>query len=113
MAKKDNNRIVFSTDPDFEYRDEEQEEIEDLPPQQQQLRVFLDRKKRKGKDVTLVTGFTGTEETLERLGKMLKTKCGVGGSVKDNEILLQGDHRDKVVELLKAEGYKNTKKAGG
>lgn len=117
MSKKNkNNRsgIVFSTNPDFEYSYQDQsEEVEEAPAAQQKLRVFLDRKQRKGKDVTLIAGYAGPEETLKELGKMLKTKCGVGGSVKEGEILLQGDHRDKVVDILKGLGYTQTKKAGG
>ncbi|MEM9990692.1 MAG: translation initiation factor [Bacteroidota bacterium] len=116
MGKKNKRRVgvVFSTNPDYDYTHEEDlNEVEDLPPNQQQLRVILDRKRRKGKEVTLVTGFAGTTETLKELGKHLKSKCGVGGSVKDGEIVVQGNHRDKVVELLKAKGYTNTKKSGG
>ena len=114
MSKKNKRTgIVFSTDPDFEYNYDQNQEGETLPPQQQVLRVFIDRKKRKGKDVTLVTGFEGTTDDLKALGKFLKTKCGVGGSVKDGEILIQGNHRDKVLALLLAEGYSQTKKSGG
>ena len=116
MSKKNkNNRrgIVYSTNPDFQYSYEEQEEQDTLPPQQQQLRVLLDRKKRGGKEVTLVTGFLGPEDDLKELGKFLKVKCGVGGSVKDGEIIIQGDQRDKIVDLLKGEGYSQTKKSGG
>lgn len=110
--KSDNLGFVFSTDPDFDFNHEE-EEMDTLPPGEQVLRIVLDRKKRKGKEVTLVIGFEGQEDDLKDLGKFLKTKCGVGGSVKDGEILLQGDHRDKVVKLLVDKGYTNTKKSGG
>lgn len=109
--KRDNFGFVFSTDPDFEY-DYQEEEVETLPPQQQQLKVWIDRKKRKGKEVTLVTGFVGTPDDLKDLAKILKTKCGVGGSAKDGEILIQGNHRDKVVDILTGLNYK-AKKAGG
>lgn len=106
MGKKNKGgRVVYSTNPDFEqYEDEEQEET--LSPGEQTLYVSLDRKQRKGKEVTLVEGFVGTEDDLKELGKMLKNKCGTGGSVKDGEILVQGDHRTKVKDLLQQEGYK-------
>ena len=106
---KNKNRIgvVYSTNPDFEYQyEDEQEEQVTLPPQQQKLHVTLDRKQRGGKQVTLVSGFVGSETDLAALGKMLKTKCGVGGNTKDGEILIQGDHREKVVALLTDAGYK-------
>ena len=103
--------MVFSTNPDFEYTTTEEQEAATLPPAQQNLRVWLDRKLRGGKTVTLVKGFVGTESDLTELGRMLKSKCGVGGSAKDGEIIVQGDHRDRVVDLLTQAGYK-CKKAG-
>lgn len=103
---------MYSTDPDFEYNEESTEETNTLPPQQQRLRVMLDKKNRAGKAVTLVTGFVGTNDDLEALGKKLKNLCGSGGSAKDAEILVQGDHRDKVVKWLLDNGYSQTKKAG-
>lgn len=104
--------VVYSTNPDFEYKTENIEDEKTLPPKQQKLIVSLDRKKRKGKSVTLVSGFVGNENDLKTLGKMLKTKCGVGGTVKEGEILIQGDFRERVMELLKEEGYK-VKRSGG
>ena len=103
--------MVFSTNPDFEYTTTEEQEAATLPPAQQNLRVWLDRKQRGGKTVTLVKGFVGSESDLTELGRMLKSRCGGGGSAKDGEIIIQGDHRDRVVELLIAAGYK-CKKAG-
>jgi len=111
--KKKRKGIVYSTDPDFDYSYQEQEEEETLDPGQQRLRIMLDRKGRKGKEVTLVTGFVGHSDDLKDLGKLLKSRCGVGGSVKDGEILVQGDQRNKVLDILKKEGYTDSKKSGG
>ena len=104
--------VVYSTNPDYQYEENKGEEQETLPPQQQILIVSLDRKKRKGKSVTLVQGFVGKEEDLKNLGKMLKTKCGVGGTAKDGEIMVQGDFCTKIIDLLKNEGFK-VKRSGG
>lgn len=118
MAKKENNdwkerlNIVYSTNPDYAYQKEEQEEQETLEPHKQILRISIDRKKRKGKSVTLIEGFIGTDDDLKELAKTLKTKCGVGGSAKDGEIIIQGEFRQKIAELLTQAGYK-TKLIGG
>lgn len=114
MSKKNKDRvnIVYSTNPDFSYDYDGQEESETLEPSKQLLYVSLDRKQRGGKEVTLVEGFVGTEDDLKELGKMLKSKCGVGGTAKDGEIIVQGSFRDKVIELLEKEGYKTRRKGG-
>lgn len=103
--------IMYSTDPSFAFAAEEQELLP-VPNQQQDLRVMLDRKRRAGKAVTLITGFKGSDIALADLAKVLKTRCGVGGSAKDGEILIQGDFRDKVLDILLKEGYR-VKKSGG
>jgi translation initiation factor 1 len=109
--KNRNSGIVFSTNPDFRFQPTEKE-IATLPPNQQNLRVMIDRKHRGGKQVTLITGFVGTDSDLEYLGRMLKSKCGTGGSSKDGEIIVQGDNRQKILDILLKEGYK-AKAAGG
>lgn len=109
---KERLNVVYSTNPDYNYNMEETEEVETLPPSRQNLRVQLDRKNRGGKVVTLITGFVGSEDDLKDLGKLLKTKCGVGGAAKDREIIIQGDFKQKILDLLKKEGYNNTKPVG-
>lgn len=109
--KSDNNGTVYSTNPDFVF-DYGEEEPLTLEPAKQNLRVMLDKKQRGGKKVTLVTGFQGSDFDLAVLGKALKSACGVGGSVKDGEILLQGDFREKVLALLLQKGYNKTKACG-
>lgn len=97
--------IVYSTNPDYHYHEENSAQDETAPKEKQMLRISLDKRNRKGKAVTLVTGFKGTEADLQELGKLLKTRCGVGGSAKDGEIIVQGDHRQKVLDILQKEGY--------
>lgn len=116
MSKKVNSfhdlgGFVFSTNKDFEFDNESNVE-ETVANNQQRLEAHLDKKNRGGKVATIIKGFQGNEEDLKKLGKMLKTKCGVGGSVKDNEIIIQGNFRDKIMEILKSEGY-SIKRVGG
>ncbi|MEH0156122.1 translation initiation factor [Limibacter armeniacum] len=106
---KDRLGVVFSTNEEFTYDYDEEDEQETLPPNQQQLRVQMEKKGRKGKTATLVAGFVGSEDDLKELGKLLKTKCGVGGTAKDGEIIIQGDFKQKIVTILKEAGYSNTK----
>lgn len=116
MSKKKLNSLddlggfVFSTDQNFDYENDTTNET--LAPDKQYLEALFSNKGRGGKIVTVITGFSGTESDLKDLGKFLKKKCGVGGSVKDNEIIIQGNYRDKIMQILKKEGY-NVKRVGG
>ncbi|MCB9226843.1 MAG: translation initiation factor [Chitinophagales bacterium] len=117
MAKKkltldDLKGVVFSTNPDYQPEEQEEDLEEALAPNQQLLYVSIDRKKRKGKEVTLVEGFLGHEDDLKELGSQLKKYCGVGGSIKDEVILIQGNFRDKIIAYLEKEGYKVKRKGG-
>lgn len=102
--------VLYSTDPNYSYTTEDdQPEVATLPPAEQRLRLSLSRKQRGGKEVTLITGFVGSDEDLEALGKTLRQRCGVGGSAKDGEILIQGDQRTKLLAILQSLGYTQTK----
>ena len=101
--------MVYSTNPDFIFEDDVQEETETLPKHSQKLRVAIERKNRGGKTVTVGKGFVGRDESLKELGRLLKTKCGTGGAVKDGEILIQGERKEQIITLLRAEGYSDTK----
>ena len=106
---KDRLNIVYSTNPDFKYETDEEENTETLDKKQQKLRVNIEKKGRGGKTDTLITGFVGNDNDLKELGKLLKTKCGVGGSAKDGEIIIQGEFKQRIIDILKAEGYTQTK----
>lgn len=106
---KERLNVVYSTNPDFKYETAEEEIIETPEKSRQKLRVSIEKKGRGGKTVTLVSGFTGRGDDLKELGKLLKTKCGVGGSVKEGEIIIQGEFKQRIIELLKSEGYNQTK----
>jgi translation initiation factor 1 len=113
MGKSKKKNIVYSTNPDFEYEDLEDENIETLPANEQKLYVSIDRKQRKGKEVTLVEGFIGRDDDLKELAKTLKSSCGVGGSAKEGVVLIQGNFKQKVADLLKKNGYQVKLKGGG
>ena len=106
---KDRLGVLYSTNPDFEYTTEQVEDPDTLEPARQELRISLSKKQRGGKEVTLITGFVGREEDLTELGRLLRQRCGVGGSAKDGEILIQGDQRTKLRSLLPSLGYTRTK----
>jgi translation initiation factor 1 len=97
--------IVYSTNPDYHFQEEAERSEKTLSKEKQLLRISLDKRNRRGKAVTLITGFAGTDDDLQELGKMLKMKCGVGGSAKEGEIIIQGDHREKILGILQKEGY--------
>lgn len=105
VERKHRIGVVYSTNPDFDYTEEGANEVDTLPKNQQRLRLSMERAGRGGKTVTIVRGFIGTDTDLQALGKLLKQKCGVGGSVKDGEIIIQGDHRTRLIEILQAAGY--------
>ena len=111
-SKKKQINIVYSTNPDFDYETGDETEENTLSPDEQLLYVSIDRKRRKGKEVTLIEGFVGTTDDLKALSKILKSACGVGGTAKEGEILIQGNFRDKIMELLEEKGYKTKRKGG-
>ena len=106
---KDRLNIVYSTNPDFQYSTGENDDIETLPKQQQKLRVSIEKNHRGGKTVTIIKNFVGKDEDIKELGRNLKTRCGVGGTTKDGEILIQGDFKERIIEILRKEGYTQTK----
>lgn len=111
-SKKERINVVYSTNPNYQYEEEQDDAQDTLPNNQQVLYVSIDKKQRAGKEVTLIEGFVGLEDDLKELGKLLKSKCGVGGTVKDGEILIQGNFRDKIIEILQKEKY-GVKRKGG
>ncbi|TXC81356.1 translation initiation factor [Luteibaculum oceani] len=111
-SKKNRVNVVYSTNPDFDYDHDDHEEEETLPPSEQQLKVWIDKKQRAGKEASIVKGFVGSADDLKQLAKEIKQACGTGGSAKDGEIIIQGDKRDAIVNYLIKKGYK-AKKAGG
>lgn len=113
MSKKNRVDIVYSTNSNYNYHEEDEDNLETINEDKQQLKVIIDRKQRKGKAITLITGFIGSDDDLKALGKQLKSKCGVGGSTKNKEILIQGELKDKVYQLLLNMGYTEAKKVGG
>lgn len=106
---KDRLGMVYSTNPDFQFVTDDEPEAETLPKNQQRLRVRIEKNGRGGKTATIISGFTGSETDLKELGKWLKGRLGVGGSAKDGEVLVQGDFKQRVIDLLKADGYTQTK----
>ncbi len=112
FKKNINGNIVYSTNKDFSVENEDDQEVGQGHSQKQQLKVWLEKNARGGKTVSIVRGYVGSEDELEKLAKLLKTKCGVGGSVKNGEILIQGDHREKILKILAEMGHQ-VKKAGG
>lgn len=114
MGRNDNDwksrlGMVYSTNPDFSFETDDEEEESTLQPGNQRLRVNIERKGRGGKTVTVVTGFVGSEDDLKELSRMLKTRCGVGGAVKEGEILIQGEWKPRIIQLLREAGYTDTK----
>ena len=112
-SKKHGSGVVYSTNPDYEFKLDLGDGSDDLSNGDQSLRILLDKKRRAGKAVTLITGYEGSDLALQVIGKSLKSHCGVGGSVKEGEIILQGDQRDKAIAWLKKEGFGDVKKSGG
>ncbi|MFP4555532.1 MAG: translation initiation factor [Bacteroidales bacterium] len=110
---KDKLKFAYSTNPDYKPKEEQGSDMRSIESEKQQLRIGLEKKHRGGKTVSIITGFEGTEEELKELGRFIKSKCGVGGTVKDGEIIIQGDFRDRILNLLKEKGYKDVKKTGG